>query len=111
VLAVAGIASPERFARSLKDAGWNVVDSMTFADHHRYSRSDIAAIASRMQSSGADAVFTTDKDAVRFESHLRAERDSGQALSPSFPLYRVPLNVEFDPPDPLFESIKAVLQQ
>ena len=51
-----------------------------------------------MQSAGASAVFTTDKDAVRFE-----------ALAPSFPLYRVPLIVEFDPPDALFESVKAVL--
>ena len=99
MLAVAGIASPERFVRSLKEAGWNVVDAMTFNDHHRYSSNDVAAIASRMQSSGANAVFTTDKDAVRFES-----------LAPSFPLYRVPLIVEFDPPDPLFESIKAVLR-
>lgn len=99
VLCVAGIANPDRFVRSLKDAGWNVVDAMTFADHHRYSTDDLAAIASRMQSSGASVVFTTDKDAVRFES-----------LNPSFPLYRVPLIVEFDPPEPLFESIKAVLK-
>ena len=99
ILAVAGIANPDRFVQSLKDADWNVVESMTFADHHRYSSSDVAAIASRMQASGATAVFTTDKDAVRFES-----------LTPSFPLYRVPLIVEYDPPDPLFESIKAVLR-
>jgi len=72
---------------------------MTFPDHHRYSPSDVAAIALRLQSSGAKAVFTTDKDAVRFES-----------LSVSFPIYRVPLIVEFDPPEPLFESIKAVLR-
>ena len=99
ILAVAGIASPERFVRSIKDAGWNVVDSMMFSDHYRYASSDVAAIASRMESSGANAVFTTDKDAVRFES-----------LTLSFPLYRVPLKVEFDPPEPLFESIDAVLK-
>ena len=54
---------------------------MTFADHHRYSASDVAAIAAKLQSAGADAVFTTDKDAVRFEAL--------GALP--FPLYRVPL--------------------
>jgi tetraacyldisaccharide 4'-kinase len=99
ILAIAGIAHPERFIQSLKDASWNVVDAMTFPDHHRYSPNDVATIASRMQSSGANAVFTTDKDAVRFES-----------LAVSFPLYRVPLIVEFDPPDPLFESIRAVIK-
>jgi tetraacyldisaccharide 4'-kinase len=99
VLAVAGIAHPERFVQSLRDGGWTVVDSMSFADHHRYSQKDLDAIASRMASAGAGAVFTTDKDAVRFESP-----------APSFPLYRVPLEVEFDPPQALFESVKAVLE-
>jgi tetraacyldisaccharide 4'-kinase len=98
VLAVAGIANPERFVQSLKDAGWTVIDAMTFDDHHRYSAKDLADIEAKMQSSGASAVFTTDKDAVRVES-----------LNPSFPFYRVPLVVEFDPPGALFESVKAVL--
>jgi tetraacyldisaccharide 4'-kinase len=100
ILAVAGIAHPQRFIQSLKDAGWNVVDSMAFKDHHRYSASDVAAIASRMGSSGATAVFTTDKDAVRFES-----------VPVTFPLYRVPLRVQFDPEAALFGSIEAVLPQ
>jgi tetraacyldisaccharide 4'-kinase len=82
----------------LKDAGWTVIDAMTFDDHHRYSAKDLADIEAKMQSSGASAVFTTDKDAVRVES-----------LNPSFPFYRVPLVVEFDPPGALFESVKAVL--
>ena len=100
ISAVAGIASPERFVGSLRNDGWNVVDSMTFKDHHRYSAGDLAAIAAKMQSAGAEAVFTTDKDAVRFES-----LDTG-----SLPLYRVPLHVEFEPADALFGSVKAVLE-
>jgi tetraacyldisaccharide 4'-kinase len=99
VLAVAGIAHPDRFVRSLKDAGWSVVDAMPFPDHHQYSASDVAAMAARVASSGADAVFTTDKDAVRFEA---------PGAIP-FPLYRVPLQVRFDPEAALFESIRTVL--
>jgi len=98
VLAVAGIANPERFVTSLRDGGWNVVEVMAFGDHHRYSLKDLIAIESKMRSAGADAVFTTDKDAVRVES-----------LTPSFPIYRVPLIIEFDPPAALFESVKAVV--
>ena len=98
VLAVAGIANPDRFAASLRDAGHNVVESMTFADHHRYSAKDLEAIEAKLKNSGAEAVFTTDKDAVRLEG-----------MSPSFPLYRVPLVVEFDPADALFGSVRAVL--
>ena len=100
VLAVAGIANPERFGASLKHAGWNVVDSMTFKDHHRYSASDVATIAARVKSAGAPAVFTTDKDAVRFEA-------LGEL---PFALYRLPLKVAFDPADALFGSIRAVLK-
>jgi tetraacyldisaccharide-1-P 4'-kinase len=99
VLAVAGIANPDRFITSLREAGYNVVDLVTFADHHRYTAKDLAAIEAKMRGAGADVVFTTDKDAVRFE-----------ALAPSFPIYLVPLIVEFDPPAALFESVKAVLE-
>ena len=95
----AGIANPERFVQALKDAGWNVVDVMTFKDHHRYSAADATAIAARLAARGAAAVLTTDKDAVRFESF-------GEL---GLPLYRVPLQVQFDPPEALFESVKAVI--
>ena len=100
VLAVAGIAHPDRFVRSLKDAGWDVVDAIAFRDHHRYTSADAASIAARMSACGATAVFTTDKDAVRFEA----------AGGHAFPLYRVPLRVQFDPEAALFESIVPVLK-
>lgn len=99
VLAIAGIAHPDRFFDALKRAGWNVVHSMAFADHHRYSPADVAAMAARMKAAGAEAVFTTDKDAVRLE-----------ALALPFPAYRVPLTVAFDPPDVLFAAVEAVLR-
>ncbi len=98
VLAVAGIAHPQRFFDALK-AQWNLVQTIAFADHHRYMAADIAAIDAKVKASGADAVFTTDKDAVRLEG-----------LSLPFAAYRVPLLVEFDPPEALRQSVMAVLQ-
>ena len=98
ILAVAGIANPQRFFEALKHARWNVVDAMVFPDHHRYTAKDIAAIEAKLQASGADDVFTTEKDAVRLES-----------LSLPFAVYRVPLVVQFDPPDALFQSAMAIL--
>ena len=99
VLAVAGIAHPQRFFDALKAAGWNVVETMAFKDHHRYAGADVAAIGAKMTSANADVVCTTDKDAVRLEG-----------LSLPFEAYRVPLQVEFDPPDALIASVMAVLQ-
>ncbi len=99
VIAVAGIAHPQRFFDALKSAGHHVVEVMPFGDHHRYTASDVAAIAAKMQASGAAAVFTTDKDAVRFDA-LGAV---------PFPLYRIPLTVTFDPPEVVFDSVRAML--
>jgi hypothetical protein len=33
-----------------------------------------------------------------------------EGLAPAFPLYRVPLVVQFDPPEALFQSVEAVLK-
>lgn len=99
VLAVAGIANPSRFVDALRDAGWQVADTLTFPDHHRYSRADIERIARHLQTSGADSVFTTDKDAVRLEA-------MGEL---PFPVYRLPLVVTFEPAEALFESVRAIL--
>ena len=99
ILTVAGIANPSRFVDAVRDAGWQVADTLMFPDHHRYSRSDIDRMARQLAASGADAVFTTDKDAVRLESI--------GALP--FPVYRVPLVVTFEPAEALFESVRAVL--
>ena len=97
VLAIAGIAHPARFFEALKPQH-HVVETMAFADHHRYTPADVAAIDAKVKAAGADAVFTTDKDAVRLE-----------ALSLPFPAYRVPLVVEFDPSDALRQSVVSVL--
>ena len=99
ILAVAGIANPQRFFDALKAAGWNAVDTIAFNDHHRYTTADVAAIGAKMKSANADVVFTTDKDAVRLES-----------LTLPFDAYRVPLRVEFDPPEVLIASVMAVLR-
>ncbi len=97
IVAVAGIANPVRFFDALKSSGRNVLDTLAFPDHHRYSAKDIATIDAKLKSSGADAVFTTDKDAVRLEG-----------LPLPFAAYRVPLVVQFDPLDALFQSALAV---
>ena len=98
IVAVAGIAHPDRFVAMLRDAGWNVVESMAFPDHHRFAAADVAAIESKRTAAGADVVFTTDKDGVRLEG-----------LPLPFEAYRVPLSIEFDPPDALMASVLAVL--
>jgi tetraacyldisaccharide 4'-kinase len=45
--------------------GLKPVDSISFADHHRYGIRDVEAILDRMRRSNADAIVTTEKDAVK----------------------------------------------
>jgi tetraacyldisaccharide 4'-kinase len=65
VVAVAGIARPERFFRALHAQGWNVVAELRYPDHHWYSVKDLAAINNAAQETHARIVVTTEKDAVR----------------------------------------------
>jgi tetraacyldisaccharide-1-P 4'-kinase len=65
VLAVAGIARPDRFFRALRAQGWNVVAEMPFPDHHWYTARDLAEINNAAQEAHARIVVTTEKDAVR----------------------------------------------
>ncbi|HUF48554.1 MAG TPA: tetraacyldisaccharide 4'-kinase [Vicinamibacterales bacterium] len=65
VVAVAGIARPERFFDDLSRTGWTVVERIAFGDHHRYRARDVSRIADAVRRTGAVAVVTTAKDAVR----------------------------------------------
>ena len=58
VVAFAGIAKPERFFQTLPSVGINPIKTVTFADHHAYTRRDIERL-------GGDMLVTTEKDAVR----------------------------------------------
>jgi tetraacyldisaccharide 4'-kinase len=65
VLAVAGLARPERFFGDLAEEGWSVAGQVTFPDHHRYSHADVARIAAEMRAARAVMVITTEKDLMR----------------------------------------------
>jgi len=87
VLAVAGIARPERFFADLGRSGWKIAETIAFHDHHRFTSADVARIAETAARTGARCVLTTEKDAVRFESlDLHA-----------VPFATVPLTVDVEP--------------
>ncbi len=63
---LSGIASPKGFENSLRALGAKVVWCERYADHHRYAASEILYALNRTADMGADALVTTEKDAVRF---------------------------------------------
>jgi len=66
VVAVSGIAVPQGFENELKRQGCDVLHHTTYADHHRYEQQEIIDVVNEGLRQGADAILTTEKDAVRF---------------------------------------------
>jgi tetraacyldisaccharide 4'-kinase len=100
VVAMAGIAEPERFRRALEAAGWTVADAVSFPDHHRYSARDVERVARIAERAGAPVV-TTAKDAVR--------------LLPLRPLpvsiAAIPLEVAVEPAEEFDEWLRVRLRE
>ena len=63
---LSGIASPQGFEDSLRAMGAKVIHCDRYADHHRYSTQEIVDSMNRAADYKADALVTTEKDAVRF---------------------------------------------
>ena len=87
VVALSAIAGPERFTRGLESAGWQVVQSITHRDHHRFTGEDLAVAARAVRDHNAAGLLTTEKDAMRL-----------LPLRPfAVPIAAVPLDVSIEP--------------
>lgn len=64
-----GIADPEPFLTHVRSR-FGTVDHIAYPDHHRFSRSDLAALATRYANfaPGPNVLVTTEKDAARLRS-------------------------------------------
>jgi len=89
VVAVAGIARPERFFTTLREQGFEIVRELRFPDHHWFSSDDLDRIRRIAKETSADFVVTTEKDAVRVAPQ------SGWAV--------LPMTAVIEPPE-LFSS-------
>jgi tetraacyldisaccharide 4'-kinase len=72
VFAFAGVASPDRFFASLREAGVVLAGTAGFPDHHPFTAKELRRLLAEAARTGAVAV-TTPKDAVRLPAELRAE--------------------------------------
>jgi tetraacyldisaccharide 4'-kinase len=66
ISALSGIAQPESFEESLVQQGAELVYSRKFADHHRFTQLEVIKAINRSKKKLAEAIITTQKDAVRF---------------------------------------------
>ena len=94
VLAFAGIGDPERFFRTLRVSGIEVARTRPFADHHMFSREEIAALAADAEREQLTLV-TTEKDFAR----LRGSEGVPDGIVP------FAVQLEFDDPAKLRQLI------
>jgi tetraacyldisaccharide 4'-kinase len=73
VLAVSGIANPERFFDELSDS-CTVVKSQSYSDHYQFNSKDVADWVACIRSEKLDAIVTTAKDAVRIKPYTQELR-------------------------------------
>jgi tetraacyldisaccharide 4'-kinase len=72
VIAVAGIARPQRFVEGLAAAGFDVAKVVTFRDHHWFDAADVRRIEDAARAADCFVIVTTEKDAVRLQPVLTA---------------------------------------
>jgi len=65
VFAFCGVARPEGFAKTIDRLGLGLAGFAPFADHHFFTPADVERINAEAKRSGAKAILTTEKDAVR----------------------------------------------
>ena len=85
ITCVSGIASPQGFEEALTKLGAVLVSSHRFPDHHMYTKIELEEIVRCAQLQKAEALVTTQKDAVRFPkiSHPK-----------DFPIYYLRVEIE-----------------
>lgn len=72
VLAFCGIGNPEGFRCTLAalNARLGAASLLTFPDHHHYTAADLARIAARARTAGAQLLVTTEKDLVKLPAMI-----------------------------------------
>jgi tetraacyldisaccharide 4'-kinase len=71
VTAFAGIAYPEKFFNSLKLVKANIIDTISYSDHHIYSEDDLLYLA-EIANKNKSILVTTKKDMVRIPKNYRS---------------------------------------
>jgi tetraacyldisaccharide 4'-kinase len=88
VLAFAGIGDPERFFRTLRSNGVEVIGQRAFADHHPFTQGEVEALVAEAKRDALKLV-TTEKDLARLGS-------SGELPPWAQGIVAFPVKLEFD---------------
>lgn len=100
VLAFCGIARPQRFFSLLQEEGIQPVCLLKFPDHHSYPASSVKSILEEFRRANAEALITTEKDAVKIRDTEGLARLPGYYLKIDLELERA-----------FYQNISALLER
>jgi tetraacyldisaccharide 4'-kinase len=103
-VAFCGLGNPESFWLSLESVGVHPLDRQEYADHHRYSPTEIRRLARHAIQIGADALLTTAKDFVNLPA------DFASLISP-LKVYWLEIRIEIDGCDELIRCIETIAKK
>jgi tetraacyldisaccharide 4'-kinase len=102
VLALGGIAEPTSFFDELRSLGLNLVHTISFPDHTRYSGDNISLIREALEKYGADLAVTTEKDGVKLK---------GSELELTAEILLARMELVMEDPSLLMDSLRNLLQK
>jgi tetraacyldisaccharide 4'-kinase len=98
LLAFCAVGNPPAFFAHLRAAGYQLQHTRAFADHHNYTQTDVAALVNAATQSGARALVTTAKDAVKL-----------RAFNFSLPCFVLEIALEIDEEVELMKLVRAAI--
>jgi tetraacyldisaccharide 4'-kinase len=98
--AFCAVGNPRAFFEHLRREGFELLYTRAFADHHTFTQADVEGVAREAARSGARALLTTAKDAVKLRGfHF------------TLPCYVVEIEMEFEDGDELLGMIRGALSR
>lgn len=102
VAAFCGLGNPHSFRRSLESLRVEIVAWTEFDDHHRYRPHELRRIAALAQECGAEAIVTTEKDAVNL-------CDGCEGILARLPVFWLRIRLEVEAADAFLQHVVDAL--
>ncbi|MDR2005869.1 MAG: tetraacyldisaccharide 4'-kinase [Acidaminococcales bacterium] len=99
-IAFSAIGNPASFEQTITDLGINLIEAIRYPDHHDYNTKEMEYIMERAAWKQAEAIITTEKDAVKIPKEFIA-------LQRSCPLYILCIEVKLIGDGAAFQEILA----
>jgi tetraacyldisaccharide 4'-kinase len=98
--AFCAVGNPQSFFTQLREEGYELSFTKAFPDHYRYTQRDLDRLVNGAKKTGAEALITTAKDAVKLQS-----------LTIAIPCYILEISIDIENSEELRKLIRSAAEQ